>query len=138
MRSPAQAWRAYQPTRAQLLWLCAASVVATLILGFGPGGWVSGASAQKMADEAATASRQQLAAAVCAEDFLGAANARERLAKLRDTHWWHRGEVVAAGGWATMPGDSEASSTVAALCATRLAEQAEASARGTPLSATAR
>ena len=138
MRSPAQVWRDYQPTRAQLLWLCVASVAATLILGFGPGGWVTGASAQRTADEAATASREQLAAAVCAEEFLGAANARERLAKLKDTHWWHRGEAVAAGGWATMPGETEASSTVAALCATRLAEQAEASARGTPLSAAAR
>lgn len=138
MRSPARVWRDYQPTRAQLLWLCAASVAATLILGFGPGGWVTGASAQRTADEAATASRDQLATAVCAEEFLGAANARERLAKLQATEWWERDDLVAAGGWATMPGESEASRAVAEQCATRLTEHADASARAAPLSAAAR
>ena len=117
MKSPVKAWQEYQPTRAQLFWLCAASVVATLILGFGPGGWVTGASAQRTADEAATASRQQLAAAVCAEDFLGAANARERLEKLSATEWWERDDVVAESGWATMPGESQANSAVAMQCA---------------------
>lgn len=138
MRTPARVWRDYQPTRAQLLWLCAATVVATLILGFGPAGWVTGATAQRMADEAATASRERLAAAVCAEEFLGAANARERLTKLKATQWWDRDDVVAAGGWATMPGESEASGAVAEQCATRLAEHADASARAAPLSAAAR
>jgi hypothetical protein len=75
-----------------------------------------------MADEAAMASRNQLAAAVCAEHFLRAADARARLAKLQALDWWERDDHVAAGGWATMPGDNEADSAVAQMCATRLTE----------------
>jgi hypothetical protein len=117
-----QRWSAYQPTKEHLLWTVLVGIAATLITGFGPGGWVLGGTAQKMADEAAMASRNQLAAAVCAEHFLRAADARARLAKLQALDWWERDDHVAAGGWATMPGDNEADSAVAQMCATRLTE----------------
>jgi hypothetical protein len=118
----------------QTLWIALGGVVVTLVLGFGLGGWVTDGTAQQRADEAATASYQQLAAAVCKENFLRAADARERLARLQKTEWWQRGDLVAAGGWATMPGEDEARSGVAGLCAARLADHAEANARAAPLS----
>jgi hypothetical protein len=86
-------------------------------------GWVTGGSALKAADEAAAASHDKLAAAVCAEEFMRAADARTRLAKLTALEWWERDDLVAGGGWATMPGEKEASSVVAEMCATRLTEQ---------------
>jgi hypothetical protein len=118
-----QRWNEYQPTKQQTFWLAIAGVVATLVIGFGPGGWVTGAAAQAMADEAAATSRHQLAAAVCAEHFMRAADARTRLAKLQALEWWERDEHVADGGWATMPGEKEADGVVAQMCATRLADQ---------------
>lgn len=121
-----QRWSEYRPTKGHLFWIAAVSVVATLIIGFGPGGWVTGGSAHNMADEAAAASRNQLAAAVCAEHFMRAADARARLAKLQALDWWERDDHVAEGGWATMPGDKEADSAVAQMCATRLADQPKA------------
>ena len=107
------------------MWFAIACVVATLIIGFGFGGWVTGGTAQKVANEAAAGSHNQLAAAICAEQFMRAADARTRLAKLQALEWWERDDLVAAGGWATMPGEKEANSAVAQMCATRLAEEAK-------------
>ena len=118
-----QRWNEYRPTKEHAFWLAAGSVVATLVIGFGFAGWVTGGSAQKAADEAAAASHDKLAAAVCAAQFMRAADARARLAKLTALEWWERDDLVAAGGWATMPGEKEASGSVAEMCATRLADQ---------------
>lgn len=130
-----QRWREYQPSKEQALWLALGCVAATLLLGFGFGGWVTGGTAQERADEAAATSYRQLAAAVCKENFLRAADARERVAKLQKTEWWQRDELIASGGWATMPGEDQASIAVAGLCATQLIEHAEASARARPFNA---
>jgi hypothetical protein len=129
-----QRWNAFRPTKEQSFWLALGCVIATLVIGFGLGGWVTGGTARSMADEAAAASRHQLAAAVCAEGFMRAAKARERLDKLKALEWYERDDLVAAGGWATMPGEKEANSVVAEMCATRLAEQAETAAKATPVS----
>jgi hypothetical protein len=118
-----QRWNEYQPAKEHLFWTVIVGIAATLIIGFGPGGWVTGGTAQTRADEAAAASHNQLAAAVCAEHFMRAADARTRLAKLQALQWWERDEHLAQGGWATMPGEKEADSAVAQLCATRLSEQ---------------
>jgi hypothetical protein len=115
-------WHEYQPTKTQLFWTALGAVVATLIIGFGPGGWVTGGTARAMADETAATARHQLAAAVCADHFMRAADSRARLAKLQALEWWERDEHVADGGWATMPGEKEADGVVAQMCATRLAE----------------
>jgi hypothetical protein len=116
----------------QTAWTAIAAVVLTLVVGFGIAGWVSGGTAQKMADEAAAAAHAELAAAVCAEDFLRAANARERLAKLHALEWRERDDQLTAAGWATMPGETEPAPGVAAHCATRLAEHADALALDLP------
>lgn len=125
MKSPYRLWQEYQPSKEHTLWIAVGCVIATLIVGFGFGGWVTGGTAKKMADESAAASRNQLAAAVCAEQFMRAADARTRLAKLQALEWWERDDLVANGGWATMPGDKDADSAVAELCAARLADQAK-------------
>jgi hypothetical protein len=132
-----QRWNDYRPTKQQVLWIGIGCIVATLIVGFGLSGWVTAGTAQKMATEAAASSRHELAAAVCAEDFMGAADARARLEKLKGLQWYERDDLVIAGGWATMPGEKEANGVVAEMCATRLAEDAQAAAKATPVSAVA-
>ena len=129
-----QRWNDYRPSKEQVFWTGLGCIVATLVLGFGLGGWVTAGTAQKMAAEVAASSRHELAAAVCAEDFMRAANARATLAKLKGLEWYQRDDLVAAGGWATMPGEKEANSVVAEMCATRLADQAEPAAKATPVS----
>jgi hypothetical protein len=125
MRNALLRWQQYQPTKGQTFWIAIACVVATLIIGFGFGGWVTGGTALRMAGEAAVAARNELAAAVCAEEFMRATDARARIAKLEALEWWERDDHLAAGGWATMPGDKEANGTVATMCAARLAEEAK-------------
>jgi len=138
MKNLIQRWSDYRPTKEHALWLGVGCVVATLVIGFGLAGWVTGGTAKKMVDEAAAASRHQLAAAVCAEEFLRAADARARLAKLKQLEWYERDDLVAAGGWATMPGEKEASFVVAEMCASRLAEQTDAAGQATPVSTVVR
>jgi hypothetical protein len=135
-KSLRQSWDDCRPSKAQAFWIAAGCVVATLILGFGPGGWVTGGTAQKMVSEAADKSRRELATAVCVEEFMGAADAGARLEKLKKAIWYERDEQVAAGGWATMPDRQEPNSMVAAVCASRLVElEAPAAAKAAPAAA---
>ena len=124
MKNMLMGWNEYRPTKEHTLWIAVASVVGTLILGFGLAGWVTGGTAKKTADEAATSARHTLAAAVCEREFMRAADAKARLAKLQALEWWERDDHLVSGGWATMPGYNEADAAVAELCATRLADQA--------------
>lgn len=126
----------YQPTKEHALWFGVGCVVATLVIGFGVAGWVTGGTAKKMADESASTSRQQLAAAVCAQRFLRAADSQARLAKLTKLEWYERDDVVVKAGFAKMPGEQEASSEVAEMCASRLVERADAARRSAPAAAT--
>src|SRR5918993_1895083 len=48
-----QRWAGYKATKATLFWSCAASVVATVVVGFAWGGWVTGGTAGSMAAAAA-------------------------------------------------------------------------------------
>ncbi|HEU4353328.1 MAG TPA: hypothetical protein VFR66_15780 [Burkholderiales bacterium] len=122
MRAIVRRWTECQPTKEFTLWVGIGAIVATLVFGFGLAGWLTAGTAKKMADEAAATARNQLAAAVCVDQFMRAADARARLAKLQAMNLWERDDLVAAGGWATMPGEKEANGAVAEMCAARLAE----------------
>ena len=54
-----QRFNDYQPSKEQAFWLCVLSIAATVAIGFGAAGWVTGGTAQSMADEAAAQSRQR-------------------------------------------------------------------------------
>jgi hypothetical protein len=116
-------WEDYRLTKTQAAWLGVGCIAATLIIGFGFGGWVTGGTAESRVAEAAANARHELAAAVCVEEFMRAENASQRLAKLHDLGWWERSEVVAQGGYATMPDVREPNSIVAAMCASQLSEK---------------
>jgi hypothetical protein len=116
-------WEELRLSKTQAAWLAVGSVGATLIIGFGAAGWVSGSSAEKRVAEAAANARQELAAAVCVEEFMAMPDAKAKLAKLSASGWYERGEMVAKGGWATMPDRSEPNGAVAAMCATQLSEK---------------
>jgi hypothetical protein len=132
-----QRWDDWKLTKTEAFWLAAGSVAATLVVGFGLAGWVLGGTAEKRVAEAATNARHELAAAICVDEFMAAADAKAKLAKLNDATWYDRGEMVAKGGWATMPDRKEPNSVVATLCAGKLAELEVKSALQ-PASATAK
>lgn len=117
-----QRWEEYRPSKTAVFWFAVLCVVATLMFGFGPGGWVRGGTAEQRVNDATLAARHELAAAICVEDFMAAQDAQARLAKLKDTTYWERTEIVAKGGWATMPDRKEPNHIVASMCAARLSE----------------
>jgi hypothetical protein len=119
-----QRWQAYQPSKTQTFWFAALAVAATLIVGFSGAGWVSASTAQQRVTEATQAARHELAAAICVEEFMARVDAQARLAKLKTADYWSRSELVADGGWATMPDRKEPNRVVAMMCAARLSEVA--------------
>ena len=127
-RSVSQRFQNYRPSKTALFWSCAGCIVATMIVGFTWGGWVTGGTAQDMATDAAEDARAQVAAAVCVETFMAAPDAGVQLASLKEnTSPWRQEDFIEEGGWALI-GDQEYDGA-AELCAERLIEMEDPAAQ---------
>ncbi len=115
-------WATYRASKATLFWSCAACVVATMIVGFAWGGWVTGGTAQKMSAAAASSARAELAATMCVSRFMNGADRVSQLAALKASNSWKRDDLIDEGGWTTPPGADKPIPGAADLCATRLLE----------------
>jgi hypothetical protein len=124
----------YQASKTVLFWACAGSVILATTVGFSWGGWVTGGTAQEMAEQSAAQARQELAAVVCVDRFMAEPDMHAQLTALKGIERsYQRGKFVEDGGWAIMPVGSgaEASAPVsssdqrkaAGLCAEALAQQ---------------
>ena len=108
------------------LWGATAGAVALAIVGFGWGGWVSGATAERLAAARAETAMVAALTPICVTQFQANPRARASLATLKATNSWEQAEYVTKGGWATMPGSStEPSREVAAACAAALVNLAQ-------------
>ncbi|HEX5078057.1 MAG TPA: hypothetical protein VFV80_02825 [Geminicoccaceae bacterium] len=133
-RSPLQRFEQYRASKTVLFWACAGSAIAATIVGFSWGGWVTGGTAQTMADKAGAQVRQSVAARVCVDRFMAAPDAAAQLAALQKmTSSYTQRQFVQDGGWAIIPVSAAASSTAAnttddrkaaELCAEELAARA--------------
>jgi hypothetical protein len=117
-----KSWDEYRPSKAAAFWFAVLCVLATLIIGFGPGGWMSGGTAEQRVSDATAAARHELAAAICVDEFMAAKDAQVRLAKLKEASYWERSELVSKAGFATMPDRKEPNTIVASMCAAQLSE----------------
>jgi pimeloyl-ACP methyl ester carboxylesterase len=133
-RNQLQWFDEYRASKTVLFWACAGSVILATVVGFSWGGWMTGGSAQAMADKAAAQARQEVAAVVCVDRFMAARDASVQLTALQKmTSSYTQAQFVQDGGWAIMPvGNSaetskSASSTdarkAAGLCAEELAKR---------------
>jgi pimeloyl-ACP methyl ester carboxylesterase len=131
-RTLSQRFDDYQASKTVLFWACAGSVIAAIVVGFSWGGWVTGGTAQEMAEDSAAQARQQLAAVVCVDRFMAAPDAGIQLTALREmTSPRAQGKFVEDGGWAMIvpassPTDYEARADhreAAVLCAEELAKR---------------
>ena len=110
----------------RLLQGAAVGAIATLIVGFYWGGWVTGGSAKEMVQKSATSAVIAALAPICVDKFRQAKNADENLVKLNAISYsWEKGTYVSAGGWATLPGNAEPNSAVAQACAELLSTAAK-------------
>ena len=131
-RTLSQRFQQYRPSKTALFWACAGSVVVATIAGFSWGGWVTGGSAQDMAEDSAAQARQELAAVVCVDRFMAAPDAGVQLTALQEIERpYEQSKFVADGGWAIIvPASSPTDYTTrtddrkaAGLCAEELAKR---------------
>ena len=107
------------------LWGAAAGAVALAIAGFSWGGWVTSATAERLAGARADAAMVAALSPICVTQFQASARAGASLAALKQIQSWEQAEYVSKGGWATMPGSKEEPSReVAAACAAALIKPA--------------
>ena len=97
-----------------------AGFLATVVIGFGWGGWTLGNTATKMAEQSAKNAVVSALAPICVDNFQHAATATATLAELKATDSWKQDTFIAKGGWATFPGMESPNSNVAEACARML------------------
>ncbi len=120
-KSITQRWDDYRPTKSSLVWACVGTAVATMIVGFTWGGWVTGGASRDLAANAGTSARAELASAICVERFNAQTGAAARLVELTEiTSASAKRQFVEAGGWATMPGQTSPDRRGAEACAVAL------------------
>jgi len=117
-----QRWETYRASKATLFWSCAACAVATMIVGFAWGGWVTGGTADKMSSGAASSARAELAAAMCVNRFMGGADVTAQMAALKASDSWKRDDLLDKAGWTTPPGVEKPIQGAADLCEKHLLE----------------
>ena len=83
----------------------AAGAIATLIVGFSWGGWVTGGSAKELVQKSVSTALVSALSPVCVEKFQHSPEAAANLVELKKVNSWQQGSYIEKGGWATMHGD---------------------------------
>jgi hypothetical protein len=81
---------------------------------------VTGGIATSMASDAAGAARAQLAATACVTLFNQGPDKVAQLATLKNASSYQRSEIIAKGGWVTMPGSPDPVRGAADICVEKL------------------
>jgi hypothetical protein len=123
----------YTPTKTALAWAAGGASVLTMVVGFTLGGWVTGGSAERMAAEARTGGKAELAASVCAANFRMAPTAVSDHAELVRLSSMRQRQFVQDQPWAQVPGAEAVSRASAELCA-RIITQIDPAELGEPAS----
>ena len=110
-------------SRTRLLQGIAIGAVASMVIGFSWGGWVTGATANKLAAEQASTAVVAVLTPICVEKFLQNSDAQANLAALREiSSNWQQGQYLEKGGWATPPGATSSDYHLARACAEKLVQ----------------
>src|SRR5262245_39269098 len=104
----------------RLLQGAAAGAVATLIVGFYWGGWVTGGTAKDMVQRSSSAAVVAALSPICVDKFQRSTEAAVNLAEFKKVSSYQQGSFIEKGGWATLPGSDRADSSVAQACANLL------------------
>jgi hypothetical protein len=100
-----------------LFWSILGAVALTMIIGFNWGGWMTGGSAQKLADTTARSAVTQRLAPICVAQFNLDPDKNRKLLALQESSSYERTKYVSDQGWATLPGETAPTSQVANACA---------------------
>jgi hypothetical protein len=97
-----------------------AGFLATVVIGFGWGGWTLGSTARETAARSAAIAVVTVLAPMCADKFRQAADATANMAELKKINSWMQDSYIEKGGWATFSGMTSPDRDVAQACATLL------------------
>lgn len=112
-----QWWGNTRPTKTAAFWAWVGSIVLTMIIGFSWGGWVTGGTAQSMAETMANEAVVQRLAPICVTQFNQDPGKDQKLKELKEMSSYQRGSYVEDQGWATIAGETEPDRKVADACA---------------------
>ena len=108
-------------SRTRLLQGIAVGAVASVVIGFSWGGWMTGSSANKLAAERADTAVVAALTPICVEKFLQNSDAKANLAVLQKISTsWEQGDYLQKGGWVTQPGATSSDYHLARACAEKL------------------
>jgi len=110
-------WNEARPTKTHVFWSWVAAVVATLIIGFTWGGWVTGGTALSMAAVGGEDAVVKRLAPICVVRFKEDPKKDQKLKELKELSSWQQADYVKKQGWATMPGEQEPETKIADGCA---------------------
>ena len=110
-------------SRTRLLQGTAIGAVASMVIGFSWGGWMTGSTANRLAGERADTAVVTALTPICVEKFLQNSDAKANLAVLQKiSSNWEQGEYLQKGGWATQPGAISSDYHLARACAEKLVQ----------------
>lgn len=98
------------------------AVVVTLIVGFTWGGWVTGSTAQAMAQDSTEEAIADRLGKICMAQAQQSADIQTQLEELKKIATYNRAKAVMEKPWAIMPGEESADRKVAVACAAALME----------------
>ena len=96
------------------------AVVATLIVGFTWGGWVTGGSALAMSKKSTDQAVAERLGKICAAQAQQADDIQTQLEELKEVAAYNRVKAVMEKPWAVMPGEDKADRAVASVCVNAL------------------
>ncbi len=100
----------------------AAGAAALAIIGFSWGGWVTGGTAEKMANRNASTAVVLALAPICVDNFRRQPDAGTQLVSLQKLSSYDQAGFVQKGGWAASLGNKDDNSAVARACAESIAK----------------
>ena len=108
-------------SRTRLIQGIAIGAVASMVIGFSWGGWMTGGTAHRLAAERADIAVVAALTPICVEKFLQNSDAKANLAALQKiSSNWEQGEYLEKGGWTTQPGATSSDYHLARACAEKL------------------
>ena len=103
-------------------WSAIGGAIVLAIIGFKWGGWVTGGTAQAMAEEMAVEAVVDRLTPICVAQFNQDPEKDQKLKELKKADSWARDSYVEKQGWATIPSEKKPDSKVAAECASQILE----------------
>ena len=108
-------------SRTRLIQGMATGAVASMVIGFTWGGWMTAGTANKIAAERADTAVVAALTPICVEKFLQNSDAKANLAVLQKISTsWEQGDYLEKGGWATQPGATSPDYHLGRACAEKL------------------